>query len=311
MSRATAVVRLITATALVCITQALSGCSKEPALPALDAATHQSQWDAWKAHRLQVVTSPAHPMFYSGLRWLKPGPNTVGGDSTSYVTLTGKGVPKQVGTLIRDGFAVRFEPAPKAPVKVDSQPAAAGRLRTDADSGNPSIVDVGTAGFKIVKRVDSIGVRSWDSEAPSAKAFKGLDYFPLDPAWRVAGHLVPLDTPKKVPVMTESGVAEEYTIVGHVAATLGGTPYNLLAYTGNNATDLFFTFSDESSGDETYGFRFLHAPLDTVTKLVTLDFNYAYNPDCAFSPFTTCPLPTAENKIHTKMLVGEKKLVHN
>jgi peroxiredoxin len=100
-------------------------------------------------------------------------------------------------------------------------------------------------------------------------------------------------------------VAEEYEEVGSVDATIDGTPYRLTAYKGGKK-QLFITFADASSGEETYGFRFLRATLDSVTRDVVLDFNFAYNPDCAFSKFTTCPLPPPENRIRSKVLAGER-----
>jgi uncharacterized protein (DUF1684 family) len=82
-------------------------------------------------------------------------------------------------------------------------------------------------------------------------------------------------------------------------------PYSLTAYSGGK-TQLFITFADASSGEESYGFRFLRANVDSATQAVVLDFNFAYNPDCAFSRFTTCPLPPPENRIRTKVLAGER-----
>ena len=106
-------------------------------------------------------------------------------------------------------------------------------------------------------------------------------------------------------VQTVMGVAEEYINVGVVQVKIEGKLYDLTAYEGSNPTDLFFTFDDATSGEETYGFRFVHAPIDTVNSTVVLDFNFAYNPECAFSAFTTCPLPTPNNKISARMAAGE------
>jgi uncharacterized protein (DUF1684 family) len=209
-----------------------------------------------------------------------------------------------VGTLIRSGDQIRFEPAPGVAVTIDSQPATATILRTDADS-LPSQVRVGSSGFRIAKRVDSIGVRAWDAEHPSLRAFKGFDYFPLDQRWRIAGRFTPLPVPHKFASPTESGVAEEYTVVGTVDVSVAGTPYTLTAYDGGKK-QLFITFADASSGDESYGFRFLRANADSLTNAVVVDFNFAYNPDCALSRFTTCPLPPPENRIRAKVLAGER-----
>ena len=66
-------------------------------------------------------------------------------------------------------------------------------------------------------------------------------------------------------------------------------------------------FADATSGKETYdAARFLTAELrDDGTTI--LDFNRAYNPPCAFNPFTTCPIPLQQNRLHARVLAGEKK----
>ena len=68
----------------------------------------------------------------------------------------------------------------------------------------------------------------------------------------------------------------------------------------------YFVFRDASSGEETYeAARFLYADLlDDGTTV--LDFNQAYNPPCAFNPYTTCPIPVRENRLPIKILAGEK-----
>ena len=68
-----------------------------------------------------------------------------------------------------------------------------------------------------------------------------------------------------------------------------------------------FVFRDRSSGRETYGAgRFLKAPIGSDGKVV-LDFNRAYSPPCAFTPFATCPLPPPENWLPVAVTAGEKK----
>jgi uncharacterized protein len=269
-----------------------------------DTAAYRAEWEAWKGKRVKALLTPGRPLSYTALAWLHPGRNSIGASPRSDVRLVGSGVPARVGTLIRTGDEIRFEPAPGASVTIDSQPATPTILRTDADS-LPSQVRVGSAGFRIARRVDSIGVRAWDADHPSLRAFKGFGYFPLDQQWRIAGRFTPLPVPRKFASPTESGVAEEYTVVGTVDATVAGVPYRITAYDGGRK-QLFITFADGSSGDESYGFRFLRATVDSVTNAVVLDFNFAYNPDCALSRFTTCPLPPPENRIRAKVLAGER-----
>jgi uncharacterized protein len=273
---------------------------------AQDSAAYKAEWENWKAGRARSVVAPGRPLSYTGLTWLKPGLNTIGSDKANQVRLPGRGVPARAGILIRDGARVRFEPAPALTATVDGRPATATDLRSDAEA-RASQVEIGSAGFRIIKRVDSIGVRAWDAERATLRSFAGLSHFDLSSRWRITGRFAPLEVARRVAVMTESGVAEEHDIVGTVHATIDGVKYALTAF-GSSRTSLFIVFADASSGEESYGFRFLRAALDTATNDVTLDFNFSYNPDCAFSPYTTCPLPPRENRIRTKVLAGERRL---
>ena len=293
----------------------VAACSKDvPSLPAITAAAHDSAWTAWKTTRATWVLTPGRPLSYTGLRWLKPGPNTIGADASNDVLLQGRDAPVKLGVLTRDGTNISFEPAAGVAVTIDSLPAVAGHLRADVDSGGASTVRAGSAGFRIMRRVDSVGVRTFDADRvtpeAAAKTIAPLSYFSIDMSWRVPGKLVPFAKPDTQAVPTSSGIPEVHIIIGRVAAIVGGAPVSLTAMVGTGPKDLYFTFSDETSGEETYGFRFLHAALDTATKIVTLDFNFAYNPDCAFSGFTTCPLPPTENRIPVKITAGEKIVVH-
>lgn len=256
------------------------------------------------------MRQPGRPLSYTGLTWLHPGANTVGAAEKSDVRLYGRDVPANVGVLIRDGSEIRFEPAPNTPVFVDSARATrVERLRSDAER-RASRVSVGSAGFRIVKRVDSIGVRAWDSKRDVLERFPGITHFPLDARWRVAGRFVPLATPKRIAVMTESGVPEEHDIVGIIETAVDGTRYQLTAFSAGDSV-LFVTFADGSSGEESYGFRFLRVPLKAGTDRVAVDFNFAYNPDCAFSPYTTCPLPPPENRLTSAVTAGERRLAYD
>jgi uncharacterized protein (DUF1684 family) len=86
-----------------------------------------------------------------------------------------------------------------------------------------------------------------------------------------------------------------------------GKACRLLPITDEGAGELFFVFGDETTGKETCGTgRFLDAPLPK-DGVVVLDFNKAVNPPCAFTPYATCYLPPAENRLPVAVTAGEKK----
>ena len=301
------------AVALVAVACAVSlaACAREAALPPITPAAHQAAWKTWKASRTAWLATPGKALSFTGLRWIREGATTIGAETTNGYVLKGRAVPPVLGTLFREGHNVRFVPAAAGSgALIDSVPATARRLFTDADTNKPSRVDVGSAGFRIVRRVDSVGVRSFDIDKADPKTMEPLTYFPLDPAWRVAGVFTPLAKPDTQAFATTAGVGEIHIALGTVTATLAGVKHEFLAMAGSNPLDLYFTFSDETSGEETYGFRFVHAAIDTATKVVTFDMNFAYNPDCAFSKFTTCPLPPLQNRVPVRITAGEKMAKH-
>jgi uncharacterized protein len=290
----------ITALALVV------ACSREPALPAVDAETHLAAVNAWQEQQRAELSAPGAPLSYTGLGWLHEGANSIGADSTNEIVLTGTGVPARVGTLVLESGRVRLELASGVKASLNGVATSGGALRTDADSGASSRVQIGSAGFRLIKRLDQFGVRRWDDDRPAFRAFRHASYFPDDMKWRIAGIFEPYDKQKMMRVQTEAGIEQEIPVVGKVRARIGGEPYELTAFAGDSAPDLWVVFKDATNGRESYGFRYLKAVRDTSTNVVALDFNYAYNPDCAYTPYATCPLPPPGNRISARIPAGER-----
>jgi uncharacterized protein (DUF1684 family) len=101
------------------------------------------------------------------------------------------------------------------------------------------------------------------------------------------------------------GDIDEFSTDGVVEFTLRGETMTLRPFT-TRPNRFWFVFRDGSSGVETYeAARFLYADLLPGGQVV-LDFNMAYNPPCAFNPYTTCPIPMQENRLDVKILAGEQ-----
>jgi hypothetical protein len=150
-------------------------------------------------------------------------------------------------------------------------------------------------------------------------AFTGLDYFPFDPAYRTVAVFEPAADPSEFAIDTggEDG-AIRYRRAGLLRFTLAETECSLLvlsliAYAGG----LFVPFKDATSRNETYGGgRYLFdtvkntdglvLELEPGTREITIDFNYAYNPSCAYSPRWACPLSPPENTLPIPVRAGEK-----
>jgi uncharacterized protein (DUF1684 family) len=153
------------------------------------------------------------------------------------------------------------------------------------------------------------GERRWlrvrDPNGPLARAFKGFTWFPIDLQYRVIGTFIPDATPKPLKVPNTLGDEDEYRTEGVVEFQLNGQTLRLRPFT-TRPKRFYIVFRDASSGQETYETaRFLYADLRDDGTTV-LDFNQAYNPPCAFNPYTTCPIPLRENRLPVKILAGER-----
>src|SRR5690349_10503970 len=152
------------------------------------------------------------------------------------------------------------------------------------------------------------------AESPFASTpdeYKGLKYYPADSKYRVVANLHRVEQKKMVVLATNDGSEERYLEYGYAEFKMDGVSNRLLileiadgAYQGK----LFLAFGDETSARETYGAgRYLDVTKTPGSNTITLDFNLAYNPYCAYNDSFTCPLPPRENLLSVAIRAGEKK----
>jgi len=141
--------------------------------------------------------------------------------------------------------------------------------------------------------------------------FEGLDYFDPDPAYRVEATVTVHDDPKPVGMDTTDGRTVRYLRVVTFAFALGGAEHELHGYRQDaDESGVFVPFRDKTTGQQTYeGGRYME--LEPERELVdgdrvTLDFNLAYSPFCAFSDTFACPLPPEENWLEAAVEAGER-----
>lgn len=280
---------------------ALGGCRGEPEPAAADVSPVEAT-EKWRAkheedYRRDYVT-------IAGLFPLKPGPNTAGSAPTNNIVLPAS-TPATLGRFVLDGEKVRFEPAPGANVTLRDKPVAAPlELKDDRERDRDELV-VGEVRMVVHLSGDKRTIRVRDPNGSQAKSFAGFRWFPIDLQYRVVGRFEKDAEPRSVKVLNTFGDVDEYKTEGVVEFTLQGQPLKLRPFT-TRPKRFYFVFRDASSGQETYeAARFLYGDLrDDGT--VVLDFNQAYNPPCAFNPFTTCPIPIPENRLAVKILAGER-----
>jgi uncharacterized protein len=295
--------------ALAAISVAAAPASKTPQVTAPEPA-YQKEIAAWQQDRDKGLRDENGWLTLVGLFWLDEGENKIGSDAGNKVIFPEGTAPAVAGSLVRQGKEVRLVPAPGAPgagLTVDGKPVTAPLTLAKDAEGKPTLMHLGSLTFFIIERGDKVGVRVKDSKSPALAAFHGLDYFPVQPAWRVNARFEPYKPAKKIPIANVLGQISDEDSPGAVVFDWQGKTYRLDALPGGDKGELFLIFADQTNGKATYGAgRFLDAEAPEDGKVV-VDFNTAYNPPCAFTAFATCPLPPVQNRLAVAVEAGEKK----
>jgi hypothetical protein len=152
------------------------------------------------------------------------------------------------------------------------------------------------------------------SPLPAEKraGFDGLPYFDYDPTLRVLGAVEPAERERRE-IATSGEAPYAFTRFARARFELGGAQQTLdLFWLEGYGGGLFLSFADSTSGTETYGAcRYL---LDTVKGAdlgerdgrLVLDFNFAFNPSCAYDPRWVCPLAPPGNRLAVPVRAGER-----
>lgn len=146
-------------------------------------------------------------------------------------------------------------------------------------------------------------------KASDMPLFKRLAYYPVDKNFVFATVLRRLEHPGEVVIATTRNESRSMLHIGALPFTLDGNEYKLQVYAPKDSTDdyyWFIPFTDATNGKETYaGGRYLD--IDNIeSDSVFLDFNYAYNPYCAYNEGFDCPIPPAENALPIAITAGEQ-----
>jgi uncharacterized protein len=147
--------------------------------------------------------------------------------------------------------------------------------------------------------------------ADSVELFNGISYFEPNEKYRITAALIPIKEKKSITLATSDGKEKRYLEYAFAEFSIDGEKCKLLIVEimdwGPFRGTLFLAFSDATSAQETYGAgRYLDIKKVPGTTNITLDFNKAYNPYCAYNDNFSCPFPPTENVLNVSILAGEK-----
>lgn len=248
----------------------------------LAAEPYQEEIESWHQARIEKLTGDDGWLTLVGLHWLTEKKQTF----------------PHVGEAYLEGKDVILRPPGKEQLVA---------LSPEQPEGQPTF-HKGSVSFYVIRRGPWIGLRVKDNEAALRRDFPGIKRFGVDPKWRLQGQLEA--DPQQLNVASVVGVATKEHSPGWARFQWDGQAHRVRLLGKPEAKSFFLVFSDATAGKSTYSAcRFLSVERGPSGKL-TLDFNKAVNPPCAFTHYATCPLPLKENLLPFEVTAGEKTFEH-
>ena len=274
-----------------------------------DSAYRQSV-EKWRSAYEADLTSDTGWLTVSGLFWLHEGQNRFGSDSSNDIVLPAS-APAHVGTFDFHAGKTTAYIEPGVTVLLNGKPVQTAELRPAAREDRLLLGDLT---LYVHASGDRLAIRLKDKNSKLRKNFTGLNWFPIDESYHVTAHYTPYNPPKQLDSQNVLGDPIKMDIVGYLTFALQGQNLRL-DVESNSDGGFFIVFRDLTSGKLTYpASRFIDTepPKDGPGgKVVDLDFNKAYNPPCAYNPYTTCPLPLPGNRLQIAIPAGEKLYKHD
>ena len=252
----------------------------------------------WRTERQNNLLADDGWLTVTGLFFLKEGHNSFGTNPDNDIVLPAG--PKQAGSFELRNRQVTLHTDTDQTLTIKGKRVSTALLYP---SPTPQKIVLESVTLFVHKSGNRLAIRMRDTNSKIRKEFKGLNWYPVNESYRVPAKFIPHEEPMKITVQNVLGDIEEFVSHGLVRLTLDGEEIEMLPVDSDGL--LWFIFRDLTSGTETYrAARFLYAePPNNGWTII--DFNRAYNPPCAFNPFTTCPLPPTMNRLKLRIESGE------
>ena len=258
------------------------------------------QFETWKLERQAELTGEEGWLNLVDLIWFDEQKAFLNREGESRLFLSEKEEQENLGRFSFSADSVWFTSKTLAPTQPESQQK---QLVFPLPYGTGG-VKVGTWKWSVIQRAGKFALRIRDLNHPSLVDFIPTPVFEYNSKFNLSAKFEPrfnetLDIPNVL------GQLITWKVMGYLHFTWEGKPYRLLAL--DELGKLFVIFADETSAKETYPTgRYLYVAYPDKTGVTQVDFNYAYNPPCAYTDFATCPIPPKENRLPFSVVAGEK-----
>jgi hypothetical protein len=238
----------------------------------------------------------------TGLFKLDSAANTFGKNPSNKFVLDIEYLPSSLGSISLFKNKVKFNSLEKSLI-YDSVGNQIDSLALYIDSNGNSIeLYYKFLKWQVITRSGALYLRLWDAKNPAIKAFKGFDSYEAKSEFIIEGDFKYYKSKHTESVSSKLGINDNTDFIGKVEFA-----YNDKSYTLDVGSQGFTMVGDLTSGESTYGGgRYLYLDLPKTDGKISLDFNYLYNPPCAFSEFTTCLFPPQQNQLPIEIKAGER-----
>jgi uncharacterized protein len=263
---------------------------------------YEEQVLRWREKKYESLVGENGWLALAGLHWLKEGRNLIGSNPLCEVSLP-ESAPTFLGVIQKKGRVVRFQASEGVPVEVNGKPAGKIILKSAQDP-HPSFITWKRIRMVLHEHGGRSAIRVWDNAREERFSLPPLKWFPINKEFRFTARYTGYPEPKTSGQPDVFGDTVDDRLDGFLSFTFEGKKYKL-DITMVREDKLFLKFKDQTSGRETYPpSRYLYTQPVEDGK-VLLDFNFAYSPPCAFTPYATCLFAPAQNHLPFRVEAGE------
>jgi hypothetical protein len=257
----------------------------------------------WRAKKYDELVRENGWLALAGLFWLNEGRNLVGSNPMCEVILP-EHAPTFLGVVELKGKTVHLTVAEGVRVKVNGRLVEKAALKSSKEA-HPSFITWGeTLRLVVHEHAGRYAIRIWDNERRERFSFPPLKWFPINRAYRISARYTRYKQPLVMEHTDTLGDTVEDRLDGYVTFRFASSTFKLDA-TEKADGALFIRFRDQTSGVETYPpSRYCYTE-PVKNGRVMLDFNFAYNPPCAYTPYATCIFAPPQNTLPFRVEAGE------
>jgi uncharacterized protein (DUF1684 family) len=281
----------------------IAACGNErwPAPPVVEQSKYQADYRAWRESQQALISDV---LSIVGIWPLEQGETPFGSDATLPIVLPLSGAPNRAGVFRRDGAMISVVPSADSALRL-----ADGRPVRDAMTLEQEV----WIGSLLLYVSDAGDDRRWltarDMKHQAIANPPALEMYPLDAKWRVSARFDAFPSPKPVQVSDVRGGAMNFLALGQLVFRLNEQEHRLTVFGEPGGGEFFVMFKDATNQTTTFGgYRILTPAVVNGGEWTVLDFNFTFNPPCAYSRYTLCPLPPPENKLPVAIEAGLKRL---